>query len=308
MNREFRAGKYRYFASLATPSLAVGSLSRWSLLVLVVCLFSLRYGSIAYAQTVVDGGLTAPEFGWSLSPNLLVNGDFSQGTTGWTFSSKCFAIDPNTLDPNGNATLEMSDSGTCTSATPIAKNSLKVVSGQVYTLSGEMMSEDFVGPESYAGGMFDLFGYGRSPVLTGTNGWTSTTLQHMAVPAGTNTSVRLQTYGAVPTGNAWFANMSLQQEIPPGLQMFLLYPNYRGLMFSDQSQIASMDLTVTPPAGTSLSSLQIVINATDVNGNTVASETLAPQSTDFTASFDMSALPPGSYQVGELSRTAAAMC
>ena len=265
MNREFRAGKYRYFASLATPSLAVGSLSRWSLLVLVVCLFSLRYGSIAYAQTVVDGGLTAPEFGWSLSPNLLVNGDFSQGTTGWTFSSKCFAIDPNTLDPNGNATLEMSDSGTCTSATPIAKNSLKVVSGQVYTLSGEMMSEDFVGPESYAGGMFDLFGYGRSPVLTGTNGWTSTTLQHMAVPAGTNTSVRLQTYGAVPTGNAWFANMSLQQEIPPGAADVsavseLSRPDVLG---SEPGRQHGPDRRLRRPERRS-SSLQIVINAIDV--------------------------------------------
>ena len=48
-------------------------------------------------RTVVDGGLTAPEFGWSLSPNLLMNGDFSQGTTGWTAPSSCFNIDPNTL-------------------------------------------------------------------------------------------------------------------------------------------------------------------------------------------------------------------
>ena len=76
--------------------------------------------------------------------------------------------------------------------------------------------------------------------------------------------VRLQTYGAVTSGSAWFANLSLQQEIPPALQMFLLYPNYRGMMFSDQSQVASVDLTVTPPAGTSLSSLQVVLDAVDV--------------------------------------------
>ena len=125
MNREFRASKHRYFASPATAALATGPLARWSVLVLVLYLFSTTCGSSAYAQTVVDGGLTAAEFGWSLSSNLLVNGDFSQGTTGWTFSSKCFAIDPNTLAPNGAATLEMSDSGTCTSATPIAKNSLE---------------------------------------------------------------------------------------------------------------------------------------------------------------------------------------
>ena len=112
-----------------------------------------------------------------------------------------------------------------------------------------------------------------------------------------NTSVRLQTYGAITSGSAWFANLSLQQEIPPALQMFLLYPNYRGMMFSDQSQVASVDLTVTPPAGTSLSSLQVVLDATDAGGNIVASQTVTPTSTDFTASIDLSALPLGTYQL-----------
>ncbi len=79
--------------------------------------------------------------------------------------------------------------------------------------------------------------------------------------------------------------------------MFLLYPNYRGLMFSDQSQVASVDLTVTPPAGTSLSSLQVVLDATDSGGNIVASQTVVPSSTDFTASIDLGALPLGTYQL-----------
>ena len=112
-----------------------------------------------------------------------------------------------------------------------------------------------------------------------------------------NSSVRLGTYGAVPSGSAWFANMSLQQEIPPGLQMFLLYPNYRGMMFSDQSQVASMELTVTPPAGTTLSSLQVVITATDAGGNIAASQTFTPESAEFTGALDMTSLPLGTYQV-----------
>ena len=90
--------------------------------------------------------------------------------------------------------------------------------------------------------------------------------------------------------------------------MFLLYPNYRGLMFSDQSQVASVDLTVTPPAGTSLASLQVEIDAIDAGGNTVASQTFAPTSTEFTATLDMSALPLGTYQLAGNSRTAAATC
>jgi hypothetical protein len=258
----------------------------------------LIHGASVFAQAVVDGGLTAPEAGWLLGSNLLVNGDFSQGTTGWGLSNNCFAIDPANPAPNGAASLEMSDSGACGTAAPIAKNSLTVTSGQLYTLSGQFKTENFIGTKTDAGAMFDLFGYGRSPVLNGTTDWTSTSLPHLTVPAGAITSVRLQTYGLVPTGSAWFANMSLQQEIPPALLMFLLYPNYRGMMFSDQSQVATMNLTVSPPAGTALSSLQVVLSATDAGGNIVASQSLTPPSNDFTATFDLSALPLGTYLVG----------
>ena len=259
---------------------------------LIIAAFVLLITNVlsAFAQTVVGGGLTAPEIGGSLGPNLLVNGDFSQGTKGWTLPSACFCIDPTTAAPNGAASLLMSDSAACNNATPVAVNSLKVTSGQVYTLSGELKTEDLVAARTPVdGAMFDLLGYGRSPITNGTTDWTTTTLQHITVPAGVNTSVRLQTYGPVTSGDAWFANLSLQQEIPPALQMFLLYPNYRGMMFSDQSQVASVDLTVTPPAGTSLSSLQVVLNATDAGGNIVASQTVVPSSTDFTASIDLSA-------------------
>ena len=211
--------------------------------------------------------------------------------------SACFSIDPTTPASNGAASLLMSDSAACNNATPVAINSLKVTSGQVYTLSGQLKTVGLVGTKSYAGAMFDLLGYGRSAITNGTTDWTITTLQHITVPAGVNTSVRLQTYGPVTSGDAWFANLSLQQEIPPALQMFLLYPNYRGMMFSDQSQVASVDLTVAPPAGTTLSSLQVILDATDAGGNIVASQTVVPSSTDFTASIDLSALPLGTYQL-----------
>jgi hypothetical protein len=283
--------RYYYCISLATTSLA-----KYTVLVLVLYTLSLISGSPAFAQTVVDGGLTAPEVGWSLSSNLLVNGDFSQGTVGWAIPS-CFAIDPTTLAPNGAASLELTNPATCSKYTPIALNSLTVAGGQLYTLSGQIKTENFTGLKSYDGAIFDLFGYGDSPVMSGTTDWSTTTLQHVPVASGERSSVRLQTYGAVTTGDAWFANLSLQQEIPPGLQMFLLYPNYRGLMFSDQSQVASMDLTITALAGTALSSLQVVINATDADGNIVASQTFAPESAEFTTTLDMTSLPLGTYQL-----------
>ena len=52
---------------------------------LTLILLSTIYSSPARAQMPAAGGLTAPEIGGSLGPNLSVNGDFSLGTTGWTF-------------------------------------------------------------------------------------------------------------------------------------------------------------------------------------------------------------------------------
>src|ERR1700722_13864134 len=192
--------RYRQGTSLAIQALATRSLPKCSVLVLILYTLSLICGSGAYAQPVVDGGLTVPEVGWSIGPNLLMNGDFSQGTTGWTFPRGCFSLDPTTPAPNGAASLLMRDSAVCNNAAPIALSTLKVTSGQVYTLSGQLKTESLVGPKSYDGAMFDLLGFGRSPVTNGTTDWTSATLQHITVPAGSSTSVRLQTYGPVPTG------------------------------------------------------------------------------------------------------------
>jgi len=240
--------------------------------------------------------------GGTLGPNILTNGNFAAGTTGWTNLATCFAIDPSTLAPNGAASLKMSLSPNCD--TPIAISS-KVPSGATYTFSGQIMTDDVVSatvPD--AGAYMTLYGNSNSPIVKGTTGWATILNPHIVIPATKPaTTVHLQTYDPVTTGDAWFANISVQQEIPPGLQMFLLYPNYRGLMFSDQSQAVSMDLTVTPPHGTTLSSLQVELDASDVNGNTVASQTF-PAATEFTGTLDLTGLPDGTYSVvGKLEDT-----
>lgn len=281
-----------------TKALSVGGVVR----LLTLCLLATCFSTRAYGQQVVDGGLTAPETGWTLGPNKVVNGDFSQGSTGWEFYGNCVGFDPNTPAPDGAASLEFSDTSSCD--LPLALNSVVAPSG-VYTLSGQMKTENFVSSTTAGdGAMFTLFDFARSPITNGTTDWTTTTIDRVTVPAGKTATFRLQNYGPVQSGNAWFANLSLQQNIPPGLQTFLLYPNYRGLMFSDQSQVASMDLIVNPPAGTSLAGLQVELDAVDANGNTVASQIFAPTAMEFTGNVDMSTLPPGSYLLlGKLEDT-----
>ncbi len=296
---------FRYYTSLAIPSLASTLLPKCSvLLVLLLYTLPLLCAAPAFAQTVVDGGLSAPPVEGTLGPNILTNGNFAAGTTGWTNLATCFAIDPTTLAPNAAATLEMSLSTTCDA--PIAVSS-KVPSGATYTFSGQIMTDDVMSATVPGAGAYaTLYGNSNSPIVNGTTGWTTFLNPQIVIPATQPaTNVRLQTYDPVTMGDAWFANISVQQEIPPGLQMFLLYPNYRGLMFSDQSQAVSMDLTVTPPQGTTLSGLQVELDASDVNGNTVASQTF-PAAAEFTGTLDLTGQPDGTYSVaGKLEDTSA---
>jgi hypothetical protein len=254
--------------------------------------------SFAFAQSITDGGLTAPELGWSLSPNLLVNGDFSLGTTGWKLATSCFSLDSTTPAPNGAISLKLTNPATCSVNAPVAVNSFQAAGGQLYTLSGQIKTDDLTNGNVKDGAVFEMLGAGRTQSYNGTADWTTATLQQLSVATGQTANLRLGTYGyPLPSGTAWYANLSLQQEMPPLLQTFLLYPNYRGLMFSDQSQLASMDLSVNPPAGMSLSSLVVELDAVDAGGNTVLSQTLTPTPPEFTGSLDLSALPAGTYLV-----------
>jgi len=154
--------RYRDHESVAITPSATRPLAKRLALVLIAYLLSVPFGDQVFAQAIVDGGLTAPEAGWSLSSNLLTNGDFSEGTTGWTFPSTCFSLDPENPAPNGGASLELSDPSTCSKFPRVAKNSFKVVSGRIYTLSGQLKTESIASSNSEVGATFDLFGYGRN--------------------------------------------------------------------------------------------------------------------------------------------------
>src|SRR5579862_2600482 len=63
--------------------------------------------------TIAVGGLEAAETGTTLSANLLVNGDFSNGVEGWHISARCFRPDSSTRAPNGKPSLELENPGSC---------------------------------------------------------------------------------------------------------------------------------------------------------------------------------------------------
>src|SRR5207237_7276637 len=87
-----------------------------------------------------------------------------------------------------------------------------------------------------------------SEVISGTNDWQLYQVGPIVVETDRTAAVWLENYNG-PSGTAWFDDVSLVQILPPPVDVFLLYPNYRGLLFDDQPQTIRLDVTVTPPGG-----------------------------------------------------------
>src|SRR5882762_1594617 len=87
-----------------------------------------------------------------------------------------------------------------------------------------------------------------SDVISGTNDWQLYQVGPIVVETDRTAAVWLENYNGA-SGTAWFDDVSLVQILPPPVDVFLLYPNYRGLLFDDQPQTIQLDVTVTPPGG-----------------------------------------------------------
>ncbi|MGH9335881.1 MAG: hypothetical protein ACRD21_19275, partial [Vicinamibacteria bacterium] len=82
--------------------------------------------------------------------------------------------------------------------------------------------------------------------MSGTRNWTEIRRRSIRVDQG-QAWVRLEAFRK-PDGNVFFDDVSLRRLIPPFVQGFLLYPNYRGLLFRDRSQMIRVSVTARPEA------------------------------------------------------------
>ncbi len=90
-----------------------------------------------------------------------------------------------------------------------------------------------------------------------------------------------------------------EQKHSQPLQIFLLYPNYRGMIFSDESQIARIAVEVHPPANTSVAQLHVILELTGADEKALLSNRISPpaEGGSVVATLDLSSLPPGRYRL-----------
>lgn len=86
---------------------------------------------------------------------------------------------------------------------------------------------------------------------------------------------------------------------PQPLQIFILYPNYRGTIFSDQSQVARVAVEVHPPADAPVAKLDVALELTGADERALLTNLVSAPAAggSAVATMDMSSVPPGQYRL-----------
>ena len=223
-------------------------MQQWIRAVLGSVLLALGGVVPAFAQsTLIGGGLTAlPSV--SLGANQLKNGGFetlSGGTPASWSAGPGLGMDQLV---KRSGTYSYRATGNFATAT----QTLQLRKG-IYKLAGYIRTEG-VGSGTSNGVrlQFDfrphVNDWKTTDVISGTRDWTLFEVPNVVVTQDATVTIKLENYNN-SAGTAWFDDVQVQEQTPKAVEVFMLYPNFRGMLFDDQPQTMKFDVTVTPPGG-----------------------------------------------------------
>jgi hypothetical protein len=199
-------------------------------------------GMLAHAEsptTVMVGGLTAPP-AVTPGPNRLPNGGFEAGIAPWS-SGAGWGLDRKVT--HAGAVSYRRDAGAPTTATTV-----ELLPG-VYRFSAWVKTKELAGGARLRLDLRPRFpSWFTAEIEPGTADWRRYEVTDVVVTESTTVTLKLEADAGV-AGTAWFDDVRLEQQLPQPLQTFLLYPNFRGLMFDDGPATLTFELQVTPPDG-----------------------------------------------------------
>jgi hypothetical protein len=189
------------------------------------------------------------------SSNLLTNPGFESGWTGWTnqeSGASVFTIDTTPGDcHSGSGCLEMAMRN---SGGYVIQNTSTQPAG-TYDFSAWIKYSSITGsgvrlclsaPPSYPWNLLAVC----TPQYTGTSsGWAHVFLSANIISAASAIGFQIQNYTSNDSGTLWVDDVSLSQEQTP-ISVFMQYPNFKGMMFDDQSQTAVFTVIPNPTQGT----------------------------------------------------------
>jgi hypothetical protein len=136
--------------------------------------------------------------------------------------------------------------------------------------------------------------------IKGTNDWTFYEIRNIVVPQDLTATLKLENFGN-PSGTAWFDDVRLEEKLADPLQVFMLHPNYRGMLFDDQPQAMRFEVTLNPPAGTQPGSLTVTGRLKEEGSGRVIATRSFTGAARFEATLDGSPMQPGQAYLAEFS-------
>jgi Bacterial Ig domain len=262
---------------------------------LVLVLAVVLQAHVASAQTLYPGGLTQLPSD-NPTANLVTNGGFESVSggqpTSWTTGAGWSA--DSTVTHSGTSSYKWTGG-------PSTQQAISVKAG-VYNLSAWLKLSGVSGPNGAGVGLIlDLrptinVWYPIDPRLNGTADWALHEIKSVVVPQDMTINVVLENFAGA-SGTAWFDDVQLVRMLPQPVEAFMLYPNYRGMLFDDQSQTMRFDVKVAPPDDSDPSLYTVTATLSQEGGGTVLTQTY-PGQAHFVAQLDGSAMQPGSaYRV-----------
>lgn len=261
-------------------------------------------GLTASADPVLrPGGLTALARQDVAGPNRVANGGFEEragpSPAAWTLHGEPDAWTLDGARHGGAASLRLTGSANGR-LVPDAVQTVTLEAG-FYTLEGWVKSASLGAAAKGSGVRLCLDGRPRlqwwkcTPVIAGTQDWTVARAPMLSVVDAGTYRVTVGAYG-VPDGTAWFDDVSLARAGRPPLDAYLLYPNFRGMLFDDRPQVVRVALTVEAPqrdAGRAPDGIVRLSLADEATGTVRVRREVPATSGTTTAELDAAALPPG---------------
>jgi hypothetical protein len=208
--------------------------------VIALALAIFASGSIAPAQsaTRLVGGLTAlPAV--AVGPNRLTNAGFEAAMAAPWSGGPGWSLDRRTS--HTGAFSYRREAGAPTATTTVA------LSPGTYRFSAWVKTKDLAGNVRLRFDLRpDLHRWFTADIGRGTADWRQYELTDLVLTQPATVTLKLEAEDGA-TGTAWFDDVTLEEQLPAPLQTFLLYPNFRGLLFDDGPSTLTFDLQVAPP-------------------------------------------------------------
>jgi len=200
------------------------------------------------------GGLTALPGAESAGPNVLKNPHLEPAAGGdlapWNGSvAGPWSVDRGARD--GRAALRMT-AADGQSSVPQLEQTVTLEPG-LYTVAGWIRTDKLAARDPRSGVRLCLDARPRfnwwhcTDVIRGTTEWTQFKQGGISITEPGPYKVTLGAYGA-PDGTAWFDDITLTARRKPALDVYLLYPNFRGMLFEDRPQVVRVAVGVAKDA------------------------------------------------------------